>query len=75
MEVFHKTLKFNTSLAKSPTKCVRTQTNHIFMPIYAAFQLERLKLKHHMNHFALRGRIYVKALQQPMSELHLLKAA
>lgn len=75
VEVFHKTLKSNTGLAKSPTKCIRTQTNHIFMSIYAAFQLECLKLKHHLNHFALRGRIYVKALQQAMSELHLLKTA
>jgi SRSO17 transposase len=75
VEVFHKTLKSNTGLAKSPTKCVRTQTNHIFMSIYAAFQLECLKLKHKMNHFALRSRIYVKALQQAMCELSFLKGA
>ena len=75
VEVFHKTLKSNTGLAKSPTKSIRTQTNHIFMSIYAAFQLECLKLKHKMNHFALRNRIYVKALQQAMYELHILKSA
>jgi IS4 transposase len=75
VEVFHKTLKSNTALAKSPTKCIRTQTNHIFMSIYAAFQLECLKLKHQMNHFALRSRIYVKALQQAMRELSFLKSA
>ena len=75
VEVFHKTLKSNTGLAKSPTKSIRTQTNHIFMSIYAAFQLECLKLKHKMNHFALRNRIYVKALQQAMCELNFLKSA
>ena len=75
VEVFHKTLKSNTGLAKSPTKCIRTQSNHIFMSIYAAFQLECLKLKHHMNHFALRGRIYIKALRQALSELQTLKSA
>ena len=75
VEVFHKTLKSNTGLAQSPTKSIRTQSNHIFMSIYAAFQLECLKLKHKMNHFALRNRIYVKALQQAMCELHLLKSA
>ena len=75
VEVFHKTLKSNTGLAKSPTKCIRTQANHIFMSIYAAFQLECLKSKHKMNHFALRSRIYIRALQQAMSELHLLKSA
>ena len=30
VEVFHKTLKSNASLEKSPTQCVRTQSNHIF---------------------------------------------
>jgi len=75
VEVFHKTLKSNTGLAKSPTKCIRTQCNHIFMSIYAAFQLECLKLKHKVNHFALRSRIYIKAVQQAMNELHLLKSA
>jgi hypothetical protein len=44
-----------------------------FMSIYAAFQLECLTLKHKMNHFALRSRIYIKALQQAMCELHSLK--
>ena len=61
-------------MAKSPTKCIRTPTNHIFMSIYAAFQLECLKSKHKMNHFALRSRIYIRALQQAMSELRLLKS-
>jgi hypothetical protein len=75
VEVFHKTLKSNTGLAKSPTKCVRTQSNHVFMSIYAAFQLECLKIKHKMNHFALRSRIYLDALQQAMFQLHLLKTA
>lgn len=75
VEVFHKTLKSNTSLANSPTKCIRTQCNHIFMSIYAAFQLECLKIKHKMNHFALRSRIYIKALQEAMSELQKLKDA
>lgn len=75
VEVFHKTLKSNTGLANSPTKSIRTQSNHIFMSIYAAFQLECLKLKHNMNHFALRSRIYINALQQAMCQLYLLKSA
>ena len=74
VEVFHKTLKSNMALAKSPTKCIRTECNHIFMSIYAAFQLECLKLKHKMNRFALRGLIYFKALQQARCELSLLKS-
>ncbi len=68
-------MESNTGLAKSPTKCIKTQCNHIFMSIYAAFQLECLKIKHKVNHFALRGRIYIKALQEAMTELQFLKAA
>jgi hypothetical protein len=37
--------------------------------------LECLKIKHKMNHFALRSRIYLDALQQAMFQLHLLKTA
>jgi len=75
VEVFHKTLKSNVGLAKSPTKCTRTQSNHIFMAIYAAFQLECLHLKHNLNHFALRGQLYIKALQQALFRLGELKSA
>ena len=59
VEVFHKTLKSHVGLEKSPTQCVKTQGNHIFMAIYAAFQLECLHLKHKMSHFALRGKLYI----------------
>jgi hypothetical protein len=73
VEVFHKTLKSNVGLEKSPTKCVRTQSNHIFMAIYAAFQLECLHLTHKMNHFALRTKLYIGALQQALKELAKLR--
>jgi hypothetical protein len=69
VEVFHKTLKSNVGLAKSPTKCVRTQGNHVFMAIYAAFQLECLHLTHKMSHFALRSKLYIGALQQALKGL------
>ena len=35
VEVFHKSLKSNANLAKSPTRTLRTQSNHVFMAIYA----------------------------------------
>ena len=47
--VFHKTLKSHAALAKSPTKRVRTQSNHVFMAIYAAFSLEWLRIKHKLK--------------------------
>ena len=74
-ETFHKTLKSNAALAKSPTRTERTQSNHCFMSIYAAFRLEGLRLKHGMNHFALRARLYLKAVRHAFDELQLLKAA
>lgn len=73
VEVFHKTLKSNTSFAKSPTKIVKTQSNHIFMSIYANFKLNCLSMKHNLNHFALKNRLYMKALQQAFAELQILK--
>ncbi|MBA3472675.1 MAG: transposase, partial [Rubrobacter sp.] len=54
VEEYHKSLKSNTSLAKSPTKTIRTQSNHCFASIYAFVKLERMKLATKMNHFALR---------------------
>ena len=44
VETFHKTLKSNAALSKSPTRRVRTQSNHCFMAIYAAAQLEGLRV-------------------------------
>jgi len=75
VEVFHKTLKSNASLAKSPTQRVRTQGNHVFMSIYAAFRLECLSIKHKLNHFALKAKLYLKAVRLAFDELQTLKCA
>lgn len=75
VEEFHKSLKSNAALAKSPTRTVRTQKNHVFMSIYAVFKLECLKLKHQLNHFALRAKIIIKATQLAYAELLALRAA
>jgi hypothetical protein len=69
VEEYHKSLKSNASLAKSPTKTIRTQSNHFFVSIYAFFKLERMKIARKMNHFALRSRIYIKAIQAAYREL------
>ena len=74
VEVFHKSVKSNTGLARSPTHTVRTQSNHFFASIYAFFKLELLKLKHQLNHFALRSKLYIKALQASFAELQRLSA-
>jgi hypothetical protein len=74
VEVFHKSIKSNAGLARSPTRTIRTQSSHFFASIYAFFKLEQLKLKHQVNHFALRGKLYIKALQASFAELQRLSA-
>ena len=69
VEEFYKSLKSNVDLAKSPTKTVRTQSNHIFLSILAFFKLECLKIKHKLNHFALRAKLLIKANQMAYLEL------
>ena len=75
VEEFHKSLKSNAGLAKSPTRTVTTQNNHVFMAIYAVFKLECLKIKHKTNHFALRAKFLIRATQQAYAELQILRAA
>jgi hypothetical protein len=75
VEEFHKSIKHNTALAKSPTKTIRTQSNHIFMAVFSFFKLEKLKIKHHLNHFALRMKLLIKANQVAFLELQKLKGA
>jgi hypothetical protein len=75
VEEFHKSLKSNAGLAKSPTRTVITQNNHIFMSIYAVFKLECLKIKHKTNHFAMRAKLFIKANQMAYEELQKLRAA
>jgi len=73
IEEYHKSIKSNTNLAKSPTRTVRTQQNHFFASIYAYCKLEFLKKKTKLNHFAFKTRLYVQALRASMVELQKLK--
>lgn len=75
VEEFHKSLKSNAGLAKSPTRTVITQSNHVFMTICAVFKLECLKIKLKLNHFALRMKLLIKASQQAYQQLQKLQAA
>jgi len=73
VEEYHKSLKQNTSLAKSPTRTVTTQTAHLFASLLAYVKLERLRLVHKMNHFALKAKIYLNALTMAWKQLNELK--
>ena len=54
-------------------KTIKTQSNHIFISILSFFKLECLKMKHHLNHFAMRAKLLIKANQMAYQELLLLK--
>ena len=75
VEVFHKTLKSNASMAKSPAHTVRTQRNYIFVSIYSTLKLEILSLKLKLNHFQLRSKIYLTGLKASLDKLRELSAA
>lgn len=74
VEVFHKNMKSNASMAKSPARTVRTQSNHIFMSIYAAARLENLSVKKGLSTFALKTKLYIRATQQAFEQLKVLRA-
>ena len=73
VECYHKSLKQNASLAKSPTQTRTSQTNHFFYSLYAYVKLETLKITTQLNHFALKQRLYIKAVQQAFTELQNLQ--
>jgi hypothetical protein len=73
VETFHKTIKSNAAMAKSPAHAVRTQSNHIFLSLYSAFRLEKLSIKSKLNHFQLKGKLYLKAIQAAFQELGKLR--
>ena len=73
VEVYHKSLKSNASFSKSPTRTVRTQSNHFFTCLWAYVKLERLRMKTKLNHFAMKGRIYQAAIASAYKELQVLK--
>ena len=63
IEEYHKSIKQNASLEKSPTKVERSQSNHIFASIVAYCKLEFLKMKTNLNHFAMKYKLLIKANQ------------
>jgi hypothetical protein len=73
VEPYHKSLKQNASLAKSPTKTVRTQSNHFFAALCAYIKLEMLKVSTKTNHFALKAKLYMNAVQSAFQTLDSLQ--
>lgn len=69
VEPYHKSLKQNVSLSKSPTKTVSTQSNHFFAALCGYIKLEMLKVSTKTNHFALKSKLYMKALRTAFDAL------
>lgn len=72
IEPFHKSLKQNAALERSPAHTVTTQANHIFASLCAFIKLEKLKVKTQCNHFELRARLYIRAVQSALDDLRML---
>ena len=75
VEPYHKSLKQNASLERSPTHTVTTQTNHFFAALDGYIKLERLKVTTKLNHFALKAKLYAQALRSAFDTLQELRAA
>jgi hypothetical protein len=69
VEPYHKSLKQNASLEKSPTQTVTTQANHFFAALCAFIKLELLKGSTKLNHFALKAKLYLQAIQSAYATL------
>lgn len=74
IEEYHKSLKSNASFGASSARTVKTQSNHLFCSLYAYFKFEMLKLRHNLNHFALKSKIYIQAIKSALAQLQALKS-
>jgi hypothetical protein len=69
IEEYHKSIKQNSSLEKSPTRTPCSQKNHLFASIIGYCKLELLKIKICLNHFAIKYKLIVRANQMAYLEL------
>jgi len=69
VEQYHKEVKQITSFGKSPTKTVKTQSNHFYLSIMAYSKVEILKIRTQTNAFALKDKIYYNALKHAMRQI------
>jgi hypothetical protein len=73
VEEYHKSLKSNLALTKSPTRTTVTQSNHLFCSLFAFVKLELLRVKTSSNHFALKTKLYMAALRTAFEQLQTLE--
>jgi hypothetical protein len=73
VERYHQSLKQNASAQKSPTQPMSTQTNPFFAALCAFVKLELLSTSTKLNHFTLKTKLYVAALQSAFDQLRQLQ--
>jgi hypothetical protein len=73
VEEYHRSLKQNAAVAKSPTRTETTQTNHVVAALWAFVKLEMLKVRTKKNHYALKAQLYLSAIQHAFQELRRLQ--
>lgn len=74
VEEYHKSLKQNASLTKSPTKTIETQANHLFASMIAFIKLENLKVKTGLGHFQFKAQLYMAGLRAMCAQLTVCSA-
>lgn len=74
VEEYHKSVKQHTSMAKSPTKTIETQANHIYASLIAYIKLEAIKLKTGINHFGIKASLMAVATKAAFLALKQLSA-
>jgi len=74
VEQYHRSLKLNASLAKSPTRTETTQTNHFVAALWSFVKIELLKVQTNKNHYQLKAQLYLSALQHAFQELRSLQS-
>ena len=74
VEEYHKSLKQNASMGKSPTKTLTTQANHFLAAVLAYTKLEGPKRKCGLGHFRLEAQLYAVGLKAMYQQLNQLSA-
>ena len=74
-QVFQKLLKSNAAVANSPARRLASPAHQVFASILAVFKREPLKMRTKLHHFALKSRLYLKAVRATYEELQLLRTA
>lgn len=73
VEEYHRSLKQNAAVAKSPTRTETTQTNHFVAALWSFVKIELLCMRTKKNHYQLKSQLYLSALQQAFLELRKLQ--